>query len=629
MHVQTRRDSNARWHSLPLGDVSLTEGFWFKKQAINRQVSLVHGYRMLERSGNFNNLKLAAGSGEGEYRRPVFMDSDVYKWLEAASYDLANVPNPVLDEMADHAIELVAAAQEPDGYVNSYYQVEKPDKRWTALDHDHELYCAGHLFEAAVAHHRATGKSSLLNIACRFADHIAEEFGPGKRQGAPGHPEIELALVELYRETGKQRYLDLAMFFIDQRGTGTMRGYGRFGAGYHQDRVPVREATEVEGHAVRQLYLTAGVTDAYIETGEQALLRAMLRLWHDMTTRKMFVIGGFGARHAGESFGKAYELPSDTCYCETCAAIAAMMWNWRMLLATGDPRYADLLERSLYNGFLSGVSLDGQRYFYVNVLQSPGGIERPEWHGCACCPPNVMRQIALVAHYMTTADESGIQLHQYASADVKAMLATGRQVVLHTETDYPWDGSVKVIVEETDGDPWQLSLRVPGWCEGATVRVNGQNIDQPLAGGTYVTVERSWQSGDEVRLDLPMLPRYIKSHPRVDAVRGCLAIERGPIVYCLEDVDQDPDLTLRDVCVTADAALQSIWREDLLGGVTVVEVEGAVVDTKPWLDRLYQPVTLQNRLAGKATLTAVPYYAWPNRGPGAMRVWIPRAMEGA
>ena len=623
MHVSTRASPHARWRTLDLGSVSLTEGFWHQKQEINRRVSLPHGYRMLNQSGNFNNLKLAAGSGEGEYRTPVFMDSDVYKWLEAVSYDLANAPDPELEHMADQAIELIAAAQQKDGYLNSYYQVNKPDKRWMALDHDHELYCAGHLFEAAVAHHRATGKSTLLDVARRFADHIDSEFGPGKRQGAPGHPEIELALVELYRETGARQYLDLAIFFIDQRGRGTMRGYGRFGAGYHQDRVPVREATEVEGHAVRQLYLTAGVTDAYMETGEQALFDALARLWHDMTARKMHVTGGFGARPAGEAFGPAFELPSDRCYCETCAAIASTMWNWRMLLAMGEARYADLLERSLYNGFLSGVSLDGQRYFYVNPLQSRGGIERPEWYGCACCPPNVMRQIALVGHYVSTVDESGIQIHQYISAKVEAELGTGRRVVLRTETDYPWDGKVNVTVEETGGDAWKLALRVPGWCKGAILQVNDQAVQVAAVSGTYAVIERAWQAGDVVELDMPMQPRLSEPHPRIDAIRGSLAIERGPLVYCLEEVDQEPGLNLLDVRIAPDASLQATRREDLLGGVVVVEAPGAVVDVDAWRDELYRPAPVEDLPQRQVTLTAVPYYAWANRGSGTMRVWIP------
>jgi DUF1680 family protein len=623
MHVSTILSSHARWHALPLGSISLTKGFWSHKQEINRQVSLRHGYEQLERAGNFNNLRLAAGSGEGEYQGPVFMDSDVYKWLEALAYDLANVRDPEVERMADEITDLIVAAQQADGYLNSYYQVCKPDQRWTDLDHDHELYCAGHLFEVAVAMHRATGDERLLRVACRLADHIHTIFGPGRRDGAPGHPEIELALVELYRQTGERRYLDLASFFINQRGTGRMGGYGRFGPEYHQDRVPVRQATVVEGHAVRQLYLTAGVTDVYLETGEQALFGAMERLWCDMTARKMHLTGGFGARFDGESFGEAYELPADRCYCETCAAIASMMWNWRMLLATGEARYADLLEHSLYNGFLSGVSLDGRRYFYVNPLQSRGGIERPEWYGCACCPPNVMRQIALVGHYVATVDETGLQIHQYASARIEAELGTGRRVALRLETDYPWEGRVKVAIEGTDGDPWLLALRVPGWCEGASLQVNGQAVEGAATGGTYAAIERAWQVGDVVELDLPLVPRLTAPSPRVDAIRGSLAIECGPLVYCLEEADQEPDLNLLDVRIASGASLQATRREGLLSGVVVVEAQGSVVDVSPWQDELYRPAPVEALPQREVMLTAVPYYAWSNRGPGTMRVWIP------
>lgn len=624
MHVSTTNSSHARWRTLPVGKVALTGGFWFHKQAINRQVSLRHGYRMLEQSGNLDNLRLAAGSTEATYRGPVFMDSDIYKWLEAASLDLANVPDPELEALVDEVIALVGAAQQPDGYINSYYQVHKPDARWTNLDHDHELYCAGHLFEAAVAHHRATGTTHLLDIACRFADCIDGVFGPGKRDGVPGHPEIELALVELYRETSEQRYLDLALFFIDERGQNRLRGYGRWGAEYHQDHVPVRQASEVTGHAVRQLYLTSGVTDAYLETGEQALLDAQLRLWHDATARKMHLIGGYGARHTGEAFGEAYELPSDQCYCETCAAIAGMMWNWRMLLATGDPRYADVLERSLYNGFLSGVSLDGQRYFYVNPLLSRGGISRPEWYGCACCPPNVMRQIALVGHYMATSDAEGVQLHQYASATLETTIGDGRRVVLKTETRYPWEGRVSITIAETDGASWQLSLRMPGWCTRAAILFNGTVIGESAAGGIYIDLDRAWQPGDVIEVDLAMPPRLTTPHPRVDATRGSLAIERGPLVYCLEEEDQAASVDLLDARIAPDAILTDVWRDDLLDGVVTVEAQGRVADVSEWDNALYRPAIPPDDPVRPVKLTAVPYFAWANRNPGTMRVWIPQ-----
>jgi DUF1680 family protein len=348
----------------------------------------------------------------------------------------------------------------------------------------------------------------------------------------------------------------------------------------------------------------------------------MERLWQDMTTRKMHVTAGFGARFSGEAFGEAYELPADRCYCETCASIASMMWNWRMLLATGEPHYADLLERSLYNGFASGVSLDGRHYFYVNPLQSRGGIERPEWYGCACCPPNVMRQIAVVAHYAATTGDDGIQIHQYMPATIEARGLGGPQATLQVETDYPWEGRVRVTMAETDGSAWELKLRLPAWCSHAVVAVNGDEAARSLAGGQYATVRRAWQAGDRVELALAMAPVLIEPNPRVDAIRASLCIQRGPIIYCLEQVDQ-PELNLLDVRLTPDVPMLSRWRDDLLGGVATVEVEGQVVEPVEWQDYLYLPVAGRELATRKTALTAVPYYAWANRGPGAMRVWIP------
>jgi uncharacterized protein len=626
MHVDTAKSPYARWRSLPLGAVSVTEGFWAQKQEINRQVTLRHGYRQLEEAGNLNNLRLAAGQGEGEYRPPLFMDSDVYKWLEAAAYELGNQRDPEIEGMADELIDLLEAAQEDDGYLNSYYQMVAPEMRWVDLDHGHELYCAGHLFEAAVALHRTTGNSRLLGIAQRVADHIDSVFGPGKREGAPGHPEIELALVEMYRETGERRYLELAQFFVDQRGRGTMRGDRRhYGPEYHQDRVPVREADIVEGHAVRQLYLTAGVTDLYLETGDDALLEAMHRLWHDMTAHKTHIIGGYGARFTGESFGQPYELPSDRCYCETCAAIAAMMWNWRMLLATGEARYADLLERSLYNGFLSGVSLDGRHFFYVNPLQSRGGVERPGWYSCACCPPNVMRQIAMIGHYAASTSDKGLQLHQYLSGDVQTHTTDGASRSLRVETWYPWEGHVRLTVDETGEDAWTLELRIPAWADGAWLAVDGERIETPAEAGSYAAIGRQWHAGDVVDLHLPLAPRLTEPNPRVDAIRGSVCIERGPLVYCLEEADLRDDVDMLDVRLPLGARMQAAWRQDLLGGVMAVEVEGQVAEMAAWGADLYRPASDDSPQLRPSTLTAVPYYAWANRGPGTMRVWVPRA----
>jgi uncharacterized protein len=623
MQIDTTHSPYAHLKTIPLKNVSVKDGFWSGRQAINHEISLKHAYHKLEDSGNFNNLKLAIGSGVGEYCTPVFMDTDIYKWLEAVSYELVNRPDPELEVMANEAIALLAAAQQEDGYLNSYFQVVEPDKKWQELAMGHELYCAGHLFEAAVAHHRATGTTKLLDIACRFANHIDATFGPGKRDAVPGHPEVELGLVELYRETGEQRYLNLAGFLVDERGHGKMIGRTPFDKGYHQDRVPVREAQIVEGHAVRQLYLLAGVADIYLETGEKALLDTNERLWRDMTAHKIYLTGSLGARHLGESFGNSYELPSDTAYAETCATIADMMWNWRMLAISGEARYADLIESSLYNGFLSGISLDGQCYFYVNPLSSQGGIQRPEWYGCACCPPNIMRQIALLGHYIATTSTDGIQIHQYIASEVAADLGGENPVKVRLETAYPWEGKVRLIVEQTGASPWEISLRIPAWCNAASVQIGDSVTDVSASAGSYARFKRAWQPGDVVQLDLQLNPRLIKPNPRIDAVRSSVAIAYGPLVYCIESADHPASVNLSDVRINPGTPLKTAWREDLLGKIMVIKAQGVVEDVSSWMDTLYRVSSSVDPKYQDLELTAVPYYAWANRGPGAMRVWIP------
>ena len=622
MYTLTTQSPHARLRSLAVGAVTLGEGFWLERQRVNRSVSIPQGYQKLDSAGNINNLRLAAGSGQGEYAGPVFMDSDLYKWLEAAALDLANQPDPSHEALVDEVIALLAAAQMPDGYLNSYYQVLKPEQRWTNLDHDHELYCAGHLIQAAVAHFRVTGKTSLLEVAARFADHIDQVFGPGRREGYCGHPEIETALVELYRATGEGRYLALAQAMVDRRGQRRLQGYGRLGPEYRQDHLPVRQVEEVVGHAVRQLYLNAGVTDLYLETGEAALLEAQQRLWRDMTGRKSFVTGGEGARHYGETFGEPYELDSSTCYCETCAAIASMMWNWRLLLATGEARFADQLERALYNGFLSGVSLDGARYFYVNPLQSPGGIERQAWFGCACCPPNVMRQLASVQQYAATWNEHGAQLHLYFPSQVQVERPDGSHLALNIQTRYPWNGRVEIFVDVCVGQ-WQLDLRVPGWARGAELQVNGKPADMPIIVGAYARVAQC-QPGDRIVLDLGMQPAYLQPNPRVDALRGSLAIQRGPLIYCLEGADQAEGISLLDVAVIPSLVLSDAWQGSLLGGVMTVQALGVWLNPAAWQDELYLAAGTVQGSRQAVSLTAVPYFAWANRGPGPMRVWIPQ-----
>jgi hypothetical protein len=601
---------------------------------VNRNVSLKHGYAMLNKAGNLHNLKMAAGLESGEYRGMNFSDETVYKWLEALAWELGRATDSELQGMADEVISLLAAAQQPDGYLNSYYQVVEPERKWSDLDFGHELYCAGHLIQAAIAFKRAVGDERLLKIACHFVEHIETVFGPGKKEEACGHPEIEMALVELSRLTGEERRLHLAQFFVDQRGKKKMRGVGANGPEYHQDHAAIREAEGVAGHAVRQMYLAAAVADLYMESGEQALLETSQRLWEDMTRGKIFVTGGVGARYDGESFGESYELPADQCYCETCAAIGNFFWNWRMLLISGESRYADLMERLLYNGILSSPGLDGSSYFYVNPLMLRNGkyvrlstnpdeehktLGRPKWHSVACCPPNMMRLLASLSNYFVTSNETGLQIHQYTNMEISF-----KHSGITIETEYPWDGRVKIAVSEGSDQPWRLALRVPGWCQHVDIKVNGQEMDGSLQKG-YVTLKRTWKTGDVLEATFAISPFVVEADPRVDSIRGCVAIQCGPLVYCLEGQDQQQGVSLLDVKIDPSEPLTSHWQGDLLGGVMTVEATGYQPDRSDW-HGLYRPLISANKNQfsnQKVKLTAIPYYVWGNRGLKSMRVWIP------
>lgn len=612
--LDTSRSAHVRLQ--PVDDAVIADGFWAERRRLNRERLIPDGARRLEAAGNLHNLRAAAGRGDGPFRGLVFMDSDVYKWLEAIGWELANEPSQKLAVQADEVIEVIAAAQDDDGYLNSYYQVAQPAERFSNLAWHHELYCCGHLIQAAVAHARGRGDETLLGVARRFADHVDAVFGPGRRAGTPGHPELETALVELYRLTGEHRYLDLAGFFVDQRGQGLLQP-ANFGASYFPDHVPVREQMEIAGHAVRALYLAAGVTDVYLETGEPRLLEVMRAQWEDMAAGKTYLTGGIGAHHRDEAFGLAYELPPDRCYGETCAAIASIHWNWRMLLATGEARYADLLERTLYNGFLSGVALDGGGYAYVNPLQAREGAApgRHAWFACACCPPNVMRLLASLHTYLATADDGGLQVHQYTGG----MLRSGPRA-LRVRTDYPWDGGVEMKVEETPAEPWTLSLRIPGWCRDA--RVDGA----PRPAGGYARLERRWRPGDRVQLDFPMPPRLTAPHPRIDAVRGCRAIERGPLVYCLEAADAPAGAAIDDVLIDPAGPLEDAPRPDLLGGIVAVAATGRHRPARwngAWPYAEVRGAEHARADGPPVSLLAVPYALWGNRGDGAMRVWTP------
>jgi DUF1680 family protein len=597
--------------------VRILGGVLGERQRVNREVTILRGAEELERAGTLENLRLAAGRSAGPRRGMVFSDSDVYKWLEALAWEVAREPDEELERLASEATELVAAAQQPDGYLSSYWQLDGRE-RWSDLEMGHELYCAGHLIQAGIAAARA-GSPRLLGVARGFADLLVDVFGSATDRRTDGHPEVEVALVELYRETGDRRYLALADELVSRRGFGFFAG-GRFDLPYYQDVEPVRGSRSIVGHAVRALYLAAGVTDLYAETGDEALLEAMLAQWDDLASTKTYLTGGVGSRHYDEAIGEPYELPPDRAYCETCASIASVMWNWRLLLVTGESRFADLLERTLYNGFLAGISLDGRSFFYANPLQSRSGQARHAWNPVACCPPNIMRLLASLHHYLATTSESGVQLHQYAASTIRAVCPAAGPVELSVETGYPWSGSVTIEVAACGDAEWTLSLRVPAWARGAVV--DGREV----APG-YADLTRRWRPGDRVVLDLDVSPRLTAANPRIDAVRGCLALERGPLVYCFEETDLPPGAHLADVALQAEADPADGGPVASLGGMPAVSVAGAARDLERWRQIEYVDVRElpEDGVAARARLLAVPYFAWANRGDGGMRVWLPRS----
>jgi DUF1680 family protein len=612
--------------AVPFTDVKITDSFWSPRQETNRVASIPINFENLEKAGNLQNFRLAAQWATNGYQGPLFMDSDAYKALEAAAYSLATHPDPALEKKLEEIIATLAAAQLPDGYLNSFFQVKRPGKRWTNLQDAHELYCAGHLIEAAVAHFQTTGKRTFLNVACKLADHIDSVFGPPpKRLGYPGHPELELALIKLWRATGERRYFELSRFFVENRGRGyfatepkSAKDKQRFDPAYYQDDVPIFDHDRIKGHAVRAAYLMSGTTDVAAETGDERLLKMLDRVWHNTTERNMYLTGGIGPSSHNEGFTVDYDLPNATAYQETCATVALAQWNHRLALLYGDAKYTDVMERALYNGLLSGVSQDGKTFFYVNPLESDGTKHRKPWYGCACCPPNVARTVAFLGGYAYATSADALWVNLYIQGSTKATVA-GTPVQLNVTTDYPWDGKVKFKAQLEQPAKFELRLRVPGWCDGANVSVKGKKISQPVVERGYLVLAREWRNGDSVELDLPMPVQRIVANPNVKADHGQFAIQRGPIVYCVEQCDQKEPVG--SLFLSADSALKPVAEKGLLGGVTVIKGFAGVAAQPDWSNRLYQPLSAARRVE----FTAVPYYTWDNRKPGPMKVWLPVA----
>ncbi|HSW46203.1 MAG TPA: beta-L-arabinofuranosidase domain-containing protein [Phycisphaerae bacterium] len=603
---------HAKLQAVPFDHVTIDDAFWKPRIETNRTVTLPHNLKWCEDTGRISNFAKAGKLMPGQFEGTYFNDSDVYKVLEGAAYTLAQHPDKELEERIDAIIDKIAAAQQPDGYLMTYYTLTGLDKRWTDLPKMHEMYCAGHLFEAAVAYRRATGKDKLLKVACKLADHIDSIFGPGKRIGYCGHQEIELALVKLWRETGEERYLRLAEFFVAVRGQ--KRDQGEY---WCQAHLPICEQSEIVGHAVRAMYYYAGVADIAAVSESRCYIDAMERLWRNVAGRKMYITGGIGATSHHEAFGADYDLPNDTAYAETCAAIGMALWNHRLLLLHGEGRFADVLERVIYNGALSGVSLDGEKFFYVNPLASRGKAHRQPWFGCACCPSNVVRFLPSIGGYIYATDESGAWVNLYVAGTGKLSVA-GKNVTLKQETKYPWEGSVRITVQPAEPAQFTLHLRIPEWAQGFTVKVNGQAVETKPAAG-YVALARSWKGGDVVELDLPMNIRRVVSHPNVTANVGRTALQRGPVIYCLEGVDHDG--RVRNIALPRHARLDVRFDEKLLGGVAVIEGKATALAPADVPADLYPRVPRTTNV----DLKAVPYYAWDNRDGGEMVVWIPEA----
>ena len=612
----------------PFTAVCFTDRFWLPRLETNRQVTIPYDFEKCEETGRIDNFAKAAGLMEGPHEGIFFNDSDVFKVVEGAAYSLSLHPDPELEGYLDDLIKKVAGAQENDGYLYTARTIDPEAvdseqeglERWSNLRVSHELYNVGHLYEAAVAYHQATGKRTLLDVALRNAELIDSVFGPDKIRDVPGHQEIEIGLVKLYRMTGERRYLELAKFFLDQRGQpdrGNLQTNFDL-PGYMQDHRPVTEQREAVGHAVRAAYMYSGMADVAALTGDEAYIAALDTLWQNVVSRRMYITGGIGSRHHGEAFGEDFELPNAKAYAETCAAIANAMWNHRMFLLHGDGKYLDVLERTLYNGFLSGVSLQGNTFFYANPLSSDGawafnvrvGAVRSPWFDCSCCPTNVVRLLPSLPGYTYAHQDDRLFVNLYIGGNATIPLA--REVKLTQETSYPWSGAVKLTIDPSEPTEFALHLRIPGWARNepvpsdlyryldrpdapVTLRVNGEPVAVESNQG-FAVVRRNWRSGDTVELDLPLPVRRVMSHENIEDNRGRVAVERGPLVYCAEGIDNGG--AALDLALPDDAPLVVERDEGLLGGMTKIRSDG---------------------------VTLIPYYAWSHRGAGEMNVWLARA----
>ncbi|UJF32132.1 glycoside hydrolase family 127 protein [Paenibacillus hexagrammi] len=641
-------------NTLPIKDIHIQDSFWSPYIDLVRQVVIPYQWDALndripeaEPSHAIRNLKIAAGDEEGEFYGMVFQDSDVAKWLEAVGYLLETDSDPELEQLADEVIDLIGRAQRADGYLNTYYTLKEPGKEWTNLCECHELYTAGHFIEAAVAYYKSTGKRKILDIVCRFADYIDTVFGPepGKIQGYDGHQEIELALVKLYRVTGNEAYLRLSQFFLEQRGHGDfyLEEYEKRGKTRHwynadmindkkysQTHLPIRQQDAAEGHAVRAVYMATGIADVAMETGDSSMLDACRKLWHNIVSKRMYITGGIGSMAFGEAFSLDYDLPNDTVYAETCASIGLIFFARRMLQIEPKSEYADVMERALYNTVVAGMAKDGKHFFYVNPLEvwpDACGVNhiydhvkpvRQGWFGCACCPPNIARLLSSLGEYVYTVQDDTIYTHLYMGGKAKVEVA-GQTIVLEQRSEFPWNGHVGFTVQSKSDLEFTLALRVPNWTSGCELFVNGEAVEwEHTVTHGYAMIKRVWAPGDQVIWSMTMPILRMKGHPLLRETIGKAALQRGPLVYCLEEADNGKHL--HQIRLLAGEEGKVVSKPALLGGMNVLQMPAYRDSDEQWGSELYRA----DRAVKQELIEAeyIPYYAWANRGPGEMMVWV-------
>jgi DUF1680 family protein len=628
---------------IPFSQVKIDDMFWSKRQDVNQNVAIQHQYKKLEEANNIDNFRVAAKLRKGSHRGEFYYDSGVYKWLEAACYVLNQGKDEVLEKKVNEIVKLILNSQTDDGYINTFFSINFLEKRFSNTTFMHELYCAGHLIEAAVAHYNATGLKNLLDAIMKYADLIYSTFMEDKKKYPPGHQEIELALIKLYRLTNNIKYLNLADDFINRRGldanskifilkqflhlNSTLKESRKKGSinenenffadltllerfkfyksmlngSCYQLRTPVREIRDPMGHAVRAMYMFSGMADLYSEKGDISLLKVLTHCWSKITEGKMYITGGIGSIKGIEGFEKDYKLKINKSYSETCAAVGFLLWNWKMLQITGEIKYAEIIEKILYNSLLVGESLDGTKYSYTNPLESKGEYERQEWFPCSCCPPNIARTLASLGNYLYSTSENTLYIHQYIGSTLDCMM-DGIHVKVNQESQFPWQGKVKLRISSSKNYNFNLYLRIPKWSQNTEIEINGEGYNCNSKPGTYLKILRNWSSDDSINISLEFQPILIQGNPRRKDIENKVCISNGPLIYCLEQGDNEA-IDIFSLKIQEESTFSVIYKDNMLDGVNIIE----------------------GKISGEKKFRAIPYFVWNNRGPDEMRLWFDKS----